>query len=224
MTTEQKTAAWETETGLPNDIDAWITKPHFGLKDEYAEAVQAAGGEGTMFIIDLVDANGEIQGSQGYSIGTGWIVSDDGLSISHPKRHNVVGGTLYGQLQNRVVKELRVPMGDYGLPTEAKSWDALGFHWMQQLHTTVAGPDKPGLMPTEFLGKKEGGVTPKPAVATVTAGVAAELEVKLKDLAQANAVKDFQKAALKIPEVVANDDLMATILDEGPTGFWATHQ
>lgn len=223
MTTEQKAAAWETETGLPNDIDAWITNPRFGQKDEYAQVVQATGGEGLMFLIDLVDANGELQGNQGYSIGTGWIVADDGLSISHPKRHNVVGGTLYGQLQNRVLKELKVLMGDYGLPTEAKSWNGLGFHWLQQPHTTVAGPDKPGLMPVEFLGKKEGGtVTPKPAAAP--AGVTSDLEVKLKDLAQANTVKDFQKAALKLPAVVANDDLMASVLDEGPTGFWATHQ
>lgn len=231
MTTQKdapapETSPWETETGLPNDIDAWIVNPKFGYKDEYAQVVQASGGEGAMFIADLVDNNGELMGSQGYSIGTGWIISEDGLEISHPKRKNVVGATLYGQLQNRVRKELDIKMEEFGLPTQAKAWDGLGFHWMLQEHSTVGGTPKQGLMPVEFLNRKEGGITVKTIAgpAATAPVVDAALEVKLKELAQTNNAKDFQKAALKIAEVPASDELMASVLDEGPTGYHATHQ
>lgn len=217
MTTGLST--WETETGLPNDIDAWVANPRFGLKDEYAQVVQAAGGEGSMFIIDLIDERGELVGSQGYSIGTGWIISDDGLEISHPKRKNVVGSSMYGQLQNRVRRELGVKMEEHGLPTQAKSWGGLGFHWMLESHPIVGGGEKQGLMPVEVLGEKKIG-----AVAPTVPKVSGDLELKLKEMAQSNDVKTFQRLALKEPAVVANDELMASILDEGPTGFWATHQ
>ncbi len=224
MTPDKDKSSWDTETGLPNDVDAWIANPKFGQKDEYAQVVQTSGGEGNMFLVDLVDAEGEVIGTQGYSIGTGWIISDDGMEISHPKRVNVVGSSLYGQLQNRVRKELAVAMEERGLPTQAKSWDGLGFHWMLQEHAVVAGGTKPGLMPVEYLGEKKPGARPAAAAAAKVAGVEPKLELQLKELAQTNDVKAFQKLALKIPEVVANDELMASVLEEGTAGFWATHQ
>ncbi len=227
MTTQpKKESTWDTETGLPNDIDAWISNARFGVKDEYAQVVQASGGESIMFIADLIDEVGDLVGSQGYSIGTGWIVSDDGKSISHPKRKNVVTNTMYGQLQNRVRKDLGITMEERGLPTEASCWDGLGFHWMQQEHDTVSGEKRTGIMPVLVLAERKPGATPTPtpAAAAALTGVTPELETQLKELAQTNVVKDFQKLALKMPEVVANDDLMASVLDEGKAGFWATHQ
>lgn len=224
MTTPREESSWDTETGLPNDIDAWIANSRFGQKDEYAQVVQASGGEGLMFLVDLIDANGELVGSQGYSIGTGWIVSDDGKSISHPKRKNVVTNTMYGQLQNRVRKELGIKMEERGLPTDGRSWDGLGFHWMQQEHDTVSGEKRTNLMPVMVLAARAAGATPGAAAAAPVAGLDPALELQLKELAQSNDVKAFQLAAMKVPAVVANDPLMASVLDESPTGFWATHQ
>lgn len=231
MVTEEKSSAWETETGLPNDIDAWITNPKFGTKDEYAQAVAATGAEGAfMALFDLMDENGEIVGSQGYSIGTGWIVSDDGMSISHPKRRNVVGSSMYGQLQNRVVKDLGVDMDARGLPTEIKSWDGLGFHWLMQPHMTVGGKEASSLMPVEFLGERKAGApsaaAAKAAPATATSAPATAegiTEKALGILAKANELAAFQEKALAMPSVATNDVLMAKVLDEGPEGFWATH-
>lgn len=224
MTTEKEQAAWETETGLPNDIDAWIRNAKFGMKDEYAQAVAATGAEGgLMLMFDLEDAEGEIIGSQGYSIGTGWIPSDDGLSISHPKRKNVVGSSMYGLLQNRVVKELKVDMESRGIPTEAKAWDRLGFHWLMQPHMTVGGTEKPGLMPVEFLGEKKEGAPAAPAKAA-PAVAESTAEKALAIFARTMDVKAFQERALTMPSVAADDVLMAKVLDEGPEGFWATHQ
>jgi len=222
---EQQVSPWETETGLPNDFDGWITNPRFGVREEYAAKVaEAGGGAPPMFIVDLVDENGELLNIQGFSIGTGWAISDDEREISHPKRVNVVTATRYGQLQNRVRRELGVKMEERGLPTNAMSWNGLGFHWMLEEHDVVAGGQKQGLMPVEFLGEKEIGAAPTKAAAPAVKGIATELEMKLKELAQQNVVKAFQKLALKIPEVVADDELMASVLDEGPTGFHATHQ
>jgi len=215
---QPKETAWETETGLPNDIDATISNPRFGTKDEYAQAVRAQGAEGTMFIVDLLGDGGELLGSQGWSIGTGWIIADDGKSISHPKRKHVVGSSMYGQLQNRVVKELGLDMDQYGLPTQATSWDGLKFHWLQEEHETVSGDKRTSLMPTEFQGKT-GVAAPAKAAAPVSA-----VETNLIAVAKANSLKDFQKLALRNPAVVGSDDLMASVLDDGPEGFWAKNQ
>ena len=227
MTTPKVPGAWDTETGLPNDIDAWIANARFGQKDEYAQVVQASGGEGNMFLVDLIDAAGELVGSQGFSIGTGWIPSDDGKSISHPKRKNVVTNTMYGQLQNRVRRDLGVKMEERGLPTEAKCWDGLGFHWMQEEHDTVSGDKRTSLVPVLVLPARAPGAAPAPAAGAppvVVAGIDPALELQLKEIAQSNDVKAFQLAAMKMATVVVNDNLMASVLDEGATGFWATHQ
>ena len=237
MTSAQKESAWETETGLVNDVDGFITNARFGKTDEYAEAVAAvSSGGGEMFLFDLMNAQGEIITArpQGYSIGSGWEIAEDGLSISHPKRKNVVGSSMYGQLQNKVVKDLAVDMDPRGKPTEVKSWDKLGFHWMQIEHATVGGDVRTSLMPTEFLGEFKGQAAPaataappapaKAASAPAAPATSSTLETKLGALATNLEVGAFQKAALAIPEVVANDSLMASVLDDSPTGFWATHQ
>lgn len=257
MTTEQEQRGpWETESGLIDDVDAWISSPHFGVKEEYSQVVVATtGGEqkGAMILFDLADENGEILGNQGFSIGTGWEISEDGLQITHAKRKNVVTNTLYGQLQNRVVKELGVDMSQYGLPTDAMSWDGLGFHWMQQMHVTVAGPEKPGLMPTTYLGKigevaaEEPAPAPIPAPApapraaarpavrpvarpaaraaaapgkALSAGEAAAVKL----VAETGTVKEFILKAVKVPEIAADDPLMAQCLDDSATGFFKTHK
>lgn len=232
MTTEKEQATWETETGLPNDIDAYIANAKFGVKDEYAQAVAATSPETTalMMIFDLVDEKGDLQGSQGYSIGTGWIVSDDGQSISHPKRKNVVGSSMYGLIQNRVVKELKVDMESRGVPTDAKPWNGLGFHWLLQPHKTVGGDEVPGLMPVEYigvLGAEAAQAAVKEAAAPATAAaseLSPTIDKALTLLARVNDVSTFQEKALGMPQVASNDVLMANVLDEGPEGYWATHQ
>jgi len=220
--------AWETESGLIDDVDGWIANPHFGIREEYAQAVMETSGApgGLMILFDIADENNEIIGNQGYSIGTGWEVSEDGLSISHVKRQNVVTNTLYGQLQKKVVKDLGVDMGKFGKPTEALSWLGLGFHWMQVVHLTVSGKEATGLMPTSFLGKKEGGVaTPAtPATPAAPQGVSPGVEAALKLVAECGTAKEFQLKVVKIAEVVADDALMAQCLDDGAKGFFKTNK
>jgi len=225
---ENINAAWETESGLIDDVDGWIVNPRFGIREEYAQAVMETSGApgGLMLLIDIADENGAVIGNQGYSVGTGWEPADDGLSISHVKRQNVVTNTLYGQLQKQVVKELGVDMGKFGKPTNAMSWNGLGFHWMQKTHATVGGKEATGIMPTSFLGKKDvGGATPAgPAVPAAEAASAPGVEAALKLVAECGTAKEFQLKVVKIPEVVADDALMAKCLDDGANGFFKTNK
>ena len=233
VTTErQEKDAWALESGLPNDVDGWMFNSRFGTKDEYAQAVMA-GGEtegvpGLMFITDLFNNDGEMIGSQGWSVGSGWIPSDDGKSMRHPTRANVVDTSRYGQLQKRVMVGLKVDMNQYGKPTMASSWDGLGFHWLLEEHSTIEGKDpKRGLMPGLFLNRKESSGAKVPATAAPGAAKAEategtqELTGRLKQLASVSPnASVFQKAALKMEAVTQNDDLMAQVLDEGPNGFY----
>ena len=241
MAEEVKQSAWETESGLVDDIDGWVTNPRFGTKEEYASVVvqesETDGVKGLMFLIDLMDEKGEIIASQGWSVGTGWTPNDDGSEISHPKRNNVVHNTLYGQLQNIVVKELGVEMDKFGIPTIAASWDKLGFHWMIKEHDTVGGKKGKGLMPTQFLGKmgeEEKKATAKTTTTTKTqtkavkpkteSGVSDVEKEALKLVAQSKTVKEFQLRAMKVPAIVSNDALMSKCLDDGPDGFYAQNK
>lgn len=222
MADEEKASAWDLETGLPNDFDGWVKTAKFGYKEEYAQAVQQRGGEGVMLILDLDDEGGEAVASPGYSIGTGWIVSEDGKTISHPKRQNVVRGSMYGNLQTRVRKDLGVDMDSRGVPTDARCWEGLGFHWMQEEHAVVSrgeagAPTKAtGLMPVEVLGAQ------KPTVKVEAP--ASDIEKELIGMVGKMGLKEFQVAAIRKPDVVGDDKLVASILDDGPTGFYATHK
>jgi hypothetical protein len=234
--TEGEFDPWELESGLPNDVDAYMAHCHFGTRDQYMQQIVAGGGEGSglMFLFDLVDENGEIMGNQGYTVGSGWDTEDDGASIVHPTRKNVVASSRYGQLQHRTVKELEVDMRQYGIPTVAATWEGLGFHWMLEEHTTLKQLEggefekKQGLMPTEFIGVSEAirGGEVAPAEAPEAGGVemSEELEAELTRLAQENDYKTFIMAAMKVGGVASSDEIMSYVMDESAEGFFATHQ
>lgn len=226
-------AAWEVESGLIDDVDGWIANPRFGFKEEYAQAVVATGAvaSGAMFLVDILDEKGEIQGSQGYSIGTGWEISDDGRYISHPKRKNVVGSSLYGQLQTKVVKDLGLDMGKRGDPTDAMSWDKLGFHWNLAPHTTVSGEEKFSLMPSTLLEKASPEAVPgsapaatTPAAAAPAAGTVNAKVEALKLVATSANAKEFIMKAVKVPAIVADDAFMVECTDDGDAGFYAQNK
>jgi hypothetical protein len=247
---EQERGPWDTESGLIDDVDGYISNPHFGIKEEYSQAVSlSTAGEqkGNMFLFDVVDANGEVLGGQGYSVGTGWVVSEDGLSISHATRKNVVTNTMYGQLQNRVVKELGVDMASRGLPTEAIAWDKLGFHWMQQKHKTVSGEEKTGLMPTEYIGMfgeaapaETPAPTPVPApaparpvaparpaparAAAPAAAKSAGIVAAEKLVAETGTVKEFILKAVKDPSITGDEKLMSEVMDDSIKGFFKSRK
>jgi len=220
-------SAWNTEVGLPNDFDGWISNPRFGFTEAYAAKVIAAPGRdvsGLQFIVDLVDAQGELAANAGWSVGSGWTPSEDGRYITHATRKNVVTGSMYANLQHRVTgpksaSGLEVDMDARGTPTDAKSWDGMGFHWMVEEHNVVSGPPKPGLMPTIVL------TTAAPAVAaSAKTEVAPDVIDRLKKMVASMSIKQFQAAAVRIPEVSKNEALTNQVLDDGPNGFYAQNK
>ena len=245
MDEPKERALWDTESGLVDDVDGWIVNPRFGIKEEYSQAViETTGGEskGAMLLFDLQNEAGEIIGSQGYSIGTGWEISEDGRYITHAKRKNVVTNTRYGQLQIRVVKELGIDMEQYGAPTDALSWDGLGFHWNQEAHDTVGGVSKTSIMPTSYLSRigEEAAAAPEPAAQPVTKpaakpvarpvakpvvkGVSAGEQAAIKLVSETGTVKEFILKAVKVPEIAQDEALMNRCLDDSPTGFFKAHK
>ncbi len=228
---------WALESGLPNDVDAYMANCKFGTKDQYEQQIVAGGGSigmSLMFMFDLVSEDGELLGNAGFSIGSGWQTEDDGETVVHATRKNVVMSTRYGALQSRCVKELGINMREYGIPTVAKTWEGLGFHWMLEEHQTLKKLEdgsyemKQGLMPTTFIGVNEAirggeGVAEKP---DKTSGpkISEDLEEQLTKIAQENDYKSFVKMAMKVEGVAKDDDLMSSVMDEGPNGFFAAHQ
>jgi len=227
---------WELESGLPNDVDAYMWNCRFGTKDQYVQAVAVTGEEegvaGLMFIADLYTADGIPLGggdqpiSQGWSVGSGWVPSQDGKAMHHPTRKNVVENTRYGQLQVRVLKQLGVNMREYGVPTDARSWDGLGFHWMMEELPTIRGKEpKRVLMPTLFLGKKPESEDPTKKQEAAGVSASADVAAQLNALVAASKdIKEFQRLALKIEAVTKDDNLMSSVLDSGPNGYYAQHK
>ncbi len=154
-------ATWVTVTGLVDDIDAWVKGAFFGFKAEYKAKAMLSGDEGAglMLILPLVNAEGEEVASQGYSVGSGWVVQEDGARIEHPVRAAIVKSAVYGQLIDQVIKNLKLDMAQYGSPLVAATWDYLGFHWNLKEHKDLQGNVKQGLMPTEWLGEMEAEAT-----------------------------------------------------------------
>lgn len=235
---------WETVSGLLDDADAWIANAKFGApkSDEYMQAIAEGTGGGTVhFSVDFVSEDGTLLASQGYSVGGGWIPSEDGDEISHPMRGKIVKTSVYGQLIDAAVIDCQVPMKNYGTPLIASSWNGLGFHWKQKAHKTLKeGEVRTAAMPTAFLGKLESEqgapvaaatvkaaptkAAPKAAATAKTTEVPATLDIKLSALARNMDFNKFQDAALKLAEVAASDDLLVAVLDSSETGYWATHQ
>jgi len=229
MPTAVDPSEWELDLGLPNDIDAYVVNPRFGVRDEYAAK---AGTEQILFLIDFASPEGELLGSQGYSIGSEWAVSEDGKTIDHPKRKNVVQSTVYGQLQRQVVKVLGVNMAQFGSPKNADSWAGVGFHWNMLPHTTLKeGVTAMALMPTSFIGKLSDeqlkelmakvGSSASPTATAEEVTVSDVTKAQLTNLAKLLDVADFQKTAMGLENVAKDRPLVAQLLDESENGFWA---
>jgi hypothetical protein len=221
---EEVKSPWELESGLPNDVDGWIAKTTFGKNENYMKALTVTDDDtqGTQIMFTLVDENGEEIGVVSYSVGTGWAAAEDGSSMANSKRKNVVRGSRFGDFQERVLKGLKAPVTERGGPTEAKTWNGLGFHWNQEKKTSVGGKVNDVLMPTVYLGIKDNVAIAVPSAAGEK--IDELLEAKLNNLAQTMSIKPFQLAVMKIAEAAANDKLMSNVLEDGPTGYWAMHQ
>lgn len=207
--------AWGLESGLPNDIDGFIRGAYFGFREKYQEVA----GDSPMLILPLVSTDGEEYQGPAYSIGGGWKIAEGGKKVVHATRTRFVKTSMVGKLIERVTQELKVPMQEYGAPTDAGVWDGLGFHWVQEEHETVSKEKRTQLMPVSYLGEQEQAIAASAKPAT---GMTPELKAKLENIAKASAdQKSFARTALKLPEVAGSDEILAQVLDGGPAGLYA---
>lgn len=229
---------WETEAGLPDDFDFWITRSEFSyLPDQYTDA---QGRPLPLLIWYGESPDSEFDGPVTFSLGKGWEPSRDGRTVTNVEKKGkkkFVDTSMIGRLINRV-KELGAVdvLAERGPVTDAKVWEGLGFHLKrEEFEYKGLLADKGGktsrLMPTAFLGvrgeskaaKSEKQSAAATNTATAAAGAASNNELlikRLKALAQKLDRAEFQKKAMDMPEVLEDQDLFNSIIDDTDEGFW----
>jgi len=225
--------SWELESGLPDDFDFWITRSEFGYLAEYTDQQ----GKPLPLLIWYGESDEGFEGPVTFSLGKGWEPSRDGRTVTNVEKKNkrkFVDTSMMGRLIARV-KELGAldAVASRGPATDAKVWEGLGFH-LKREEFTYSGilADKGGkttrLMPVAFLGVRDEGKgkpakssAPKEPEPAETGGIDAALKEKLVQLAQKLDRPAFQKAAMNIPEVVEDPDLVHQVIDDTEEGFWA---
>lgn len=226
---EQVVNDWELESGLPDDFDFWITRAEFGYLPEYTDQSGAQ--------VPLLIWYGEAPGVDiehiAWSLGKGWEPIEGGRKVKHVEgKQKFVATSMYGRLIKRVIEELGVDMNARGSSKVASVWEGLGFHMKrEEIEFKGLMEDRGGktsrLMPVSFLGERKSGKT---AVASSKKEAPAEEEPgsekdslikKLKAIAKVKSREEFQKLALDMHEVNADEDLLMDVLDDTDNGFWA---
>lgn len=228
--TTEKVNDWELESGLPDDFDFYITRAEFGYLAEYTDQ---NGAQVPLLIWYGESPDVEFDGPIPWSLGKGWEPTHGGRSVKHVNgKERFVETSMMGRLIRRVTQELGVDMASRGSAKDASVWEGLGFHMKrEEIEYKGLMQDKGGkttrLMPVSFLGEKKDGNKPaagQPEAAKESASSSSDDELLLKKLKAWARTKDrteFQKLALDLEEVNANDNLLAQILDDSDNGFWA---
>lgn len=243
-TTEELTVdeAWDTETGLLDDYVGTVKRSWFATDARYMD--------GNVILLHWEIATTDPEHpevTEKFPVGSGWDSSDGGATVVHEKgkqKFNVQ--SIYG----KIVKQVTADDGTLhavlpflkkrGRPTQANVWEGLTFHFKAQDFNY--GGDigtKTRVMPQEFLG--EGAqpeipgtngtaapgthATPAAAPAAETATVDADPVVVARLRKAATEATDHQAfldAAMEIDGVTTNDALMASLVDDSPSGFFAT--
>jgi len=218
---------WELESGLPDDFDFWITSSAFGYLAEYTD-VQ---GNPVPLLIWYGESDEGFEGPVTFSLGKGWEPSRDGKTVTNPakSRKTFVKTSMVGRLIERS-KELGAleTISERGPATDASVWEGIGFHLKREDIEykglmSDRGGKTPRLMPTAFLGIR-GGVARESGVGGKSKNEPQDSAVKDKLTAMAKSIDDrqaFQRAAMNMPEVVGDPDLLKQIIDDGDGGFWA---
>lgn len=222
--------AWDKplETGLRDDYDGTVVNAFFGTDERYNN------GE-TMLLkweVHGLDEDGvAYEETQLITVGKGWETVDGGQTVRHEsgKDRMFNNNSHLGKIIERCTKELGI--GDVlrskGSPYDAKVWVGLSFHFNreeQRYSGSSEVKDTTKLMPTKYLGENAidlGGATqatPSPVgdqAAASSNGNEQVLRAKLTAAAKSSGThQEFLDKAIEIDGVVANESLLAEIMDE----------
>jgi hypothetical protein len=226
MEDQQVKDSWDLDSGLPDDFDFYITSATFGYRQEYMN------GEVPLLIWEGESPDEDVE-SIIWPCGQGWEVIKGGAEVQHPKRNRFVKTSMMGKLISRVVNELGVDMRSRGPATRADVWKGLGFHMKREEIEYGSGilEDRGGktthLMPVAVLektrtkGKVADRETPSSERETKSEKSSSEITMKkLAALATKLSREEWQKKALDMPDVVADDDLLGRVLDDSEEGLY----
>lgn len=226
MEDQQVKDSWDLDSGLPDDFDFYITSATFGYRQEYMN------GEVPLLIWEGESPDEDVE-SIIWPCGQGWEVIKGGAEVQHPKRNRFVKTSMMGKLISRVVNELGVDMRSRGPATRADVWKGLGFHMKREEIEYGSGilEDRGGktthLMPVAVLektrtkGKVADRETPSSERETKSEKSSSEITMKkLAALAAKLSCEEWQKKALDMPDVVADDDLLGRVLDDSEEGLY----
>lgn len=229
-TTEEATLdeAWETETGLLDEYQGTITRSWFATDARYND------GNTIMLHWEIATNDPEFpEVTEKFPCGSGWDSRDGGKTIAHELgKVKFNKNSIYGRIVDRLTKadgslhDALTTIKGRGRPTSADIWEGLTFHFKREEHNY--GGDigvKSRVMPLKFVGLDAQVSTEStkaeaaPAATTeIDPVVAAKLRKAVTDAANH---QEFVDAAMAVDGVVGDDDLLASIVDDGATGFYA---
>lgn len=233
---------WEFGTGLREEYDFTIYMAYFGTDAAYGN------GELTLLILQGVDENDE-EARELFSVGKSWETLDGGKTIAFPEKPDkkINQNSMYAKFCQSALEACEKAKSTYlideGDPKIAQTWINTKWH-MTQKEATRGFTNPSGekvearvrLLPETFLGRvTDDGekVEAKPKTQTVAerrAVLAAKAKTKasgtpeLTKLAKGAATfDDFVAEALALDEVVTDEVLGASVIDDSPEGYYATH-
>lgn len=206
------------------DFDLEVTDAWFGLSEAFEEAVPGANQIFLHWVgkTDLEDR--PVLTEDGFhpswKVGPDWEIRDGGKSIEYvgtgKARFRKSMGRLCDQvfeITEDVANTDQDPFKDHH-PKDATAWIGTKWH-MDEVHYDFSGGfESDDLMPVQFLGKGEVSA-PAASAESASASSNGDLREQVENLARnLPDYQTFQAAALQIPGVAADGELVADIADE----------
>jgi len=236
MTPGKYADSYELSAGLRDDTIATIQFATFRTDAGYNN------GNTLLLVLTLTDENNEVF-DQMLSIGADWISSDGGQTVQHAGGKTKFNrGSNYGKWLAACAElpELQAHLENTGPASDSHIWDGVKIHLAAHEETyTIQGETKTAsrLLPDQFLGvEKTTGTSPSLTPPTVQPTIpavqltpqqilanaksssspsAGAFHSQLTELAKSSDThQDFLQRALAVDGVLADDDLVARLMDE----------
>jgi hypothetical protein len=238
---------FETPSGFADDFDFYIESAEFSTRDNYMN------GQVPLLIWHGHSPDAEDVTEVSFPVSQGWEIRERGARVEHDRRKTFVRNSIMGHLIRRVVDDLNVEKQypdfvEKGDPKRANIWVGFGFHLKREKirypnlrrDDATEGMETERLMPTSIIQYPTVAKAAKSANTqtqqtqqtqqdrqqeeqSAPAG-SSVLRAKLIILARQSATREaFQLAALDMPNLAEDQDLMNEVLNDGPQGFYARY-
>lgn len=229
-------AAWEFGSGNRSNYDLYITESYF--------ATDAAYQSGEAILLQLIghDEDGN-EAKEIFSVGKDWTSTDGGKTIESTKGSGakINQGSMYARFCQSAIK--CTPDGllaKRGTEKESSVWAGLIFH-MDEVEQHFGKDIQPQWrnMPVAYKGMIDNQPSAADKVAAVKQAAASAAKIKeitsnghVPDLAESLATlaksspdhESFVNAAVEIPELTADDEMLTLVADPSETGFYAMNK